>query len=96
VQPVGHRRTPGLCKGATSFLGGDRISVPVAPAEGAVNPMNTYDLMQGMVYRHMSRQTDPYCVRVMSMLTINQLPSGYANESPRTFLGRPRRGFVAA
>jgi hypothetical protein len=58
--------------------------------------MNTYDPMQGMVYRHMTRQPDPFCVPVMSTLTINQLPSGYANGSPRTFLGRPRRGSVAA
>ena len=58
--------------------------------------MKTYDPMQGMVYRHMARQADPYSVPVTSMPSINQLPMGYANQSPRTYLRRTRRTFPAA
>ncbi len=58
--------------------------------------MKTYDPMQGMVYRHMARQADPYCVPVISMPSINELPRGYANQSPRTYLRRSRPSFPAA
>jgi hypothetical protein len=58
--------------------------------------MKTYDPMQGMVYRHMAREADPYSVPVMSTLSISQLPTGYANRSPRTYLGRKRHTSPAA
>ena len=58
--------------------------------------MNTYDPMEGIVYLRMTRQTDPCCVPVTGTRSINRLPAGYANGSPRTFLGRPRRTPPAA
>jgi hypothetical protein len=58
--------------------------------------MNTYDPMKGWVYRHMAPQTDPYCVTVSSTRSVNQLPTGDANGSPRTYLGRTRRTSPAA
>ncbi len=58
--------------------------------------MNTYDPMDRIVYRHMDQQGDPHSVPVMSMRTLSQLPSGYANRSPRTYLGRTGRSPQAA
>ncbi len=58
--------------------------------------MKTYDPMHGMVYRHVARQTDPYCVPVASTPRTNELPQGYANQSPRTYLRRTRATFPAA
>ncbi len=58
--------------------------------------MNIYDPRDGIVYRHMNRQRDPYSVPVTSTPRINQLPSGYANGSPRTYLGGSRRLTTAA
>ena len=58
--------------------------------------MNTYDPMGRMVYRHMARETDPYFVPVATMPHISELPRGYANGSPRTYLGRARHTRPAA
>ncbi len=57
--------------------------------------MNIYDPMDRIVYRHMDQQRD-YSVPVMSIRSVNQLPSGYANGSPRTYLGRTGRRPQAA
>lgn len=58
--------------------------------------MNIYDPMDRIVYRHMDAQQDPCTVPVMSTRSIDRLPSGYANGSPRTYLGRSRRPNQAA
>jgi hypothetical protein len=58
--------------------------------------MKTYDPMQGMVYRQMAREADPYSVPVVSRHSISQMPTGYANGSPRTCLGRKRHTSPAA
>jgi hypothetical protein len=58
--------------------------------------VNTYDPMDRIVYRHMDQQRDPYSVPVVSTRSLNQLPSGYANHSPRTYLGRTGRSPQAA
>ena len=50
--------------------------------------MNTYDPMERIVYRHMDQRWGSYPVPVMSTPKTNQLPSGYANRSPQTYLGR--------
>ena len=58
--------------------------------------MITYDPMDRIVYRHMDQRRDSYPVPVMSTPRMNQLPSGYANHSPRTYLGRILRTTQAA
>ena len=58
--------------------------------------MNVYDPMDRIVYRHMDPQQTPHVIPVTSTRSINQLPSGYANGSPRTYLGRSRRPNQAA
>ena len=58
--------------------------------------MNVYDPMDRIVYRHMDQQRDPWSVPVMSTRSTSQLPSGYANASPRTYLGRAGRSPLAA
>jgi hypothetical protein len=58
--------------------------------------VNVYDPMDSIVYRHMDSQQDPHAVPVTSTRRINRLPSGYANGSPRTYLGRTRRASQAA
>ena len=58
--------------------------------------MNTYDPMDCIVYRHMDQHRDPFSVPVTSTRSINRLPSGYANGSPRTYLRRTRRMTPAA
>ena len=63
---------------------------PGASRGGAEDAMRTYDPTNGMVYRHMGRPTDPHFVPVTSTSTVNKLPRGYANGSPRTYLGRTR------
>jgi hypothetical protein len=50
--------------------------------------MNTYDPMNYIVYRHMSRETDPYAVPVRSGRSCAQLPTEYANRSLKTRLTR--------
>jgi hypothetical protein len=61
-----------------------------------VDIVKVYDPMDSIVYRHMVSQPDPYAVPVTSPRCINRLPSGYANGSPRTYLGRTRRTNQAA
>ena len=58
--------------------------------------MNVYDPMDSIVYRRMDQQRDPYAVAITSTRSIDRLPSGYANGSPRTYLGRTRRTNQAA
>jgi hypothetical protein len=53
--------------------------------------MNTYDPMARIVYRHLDQRRDAYVVPVMTIPTVNQLPSGYANRSVPTYLGRTHR-----
>jgi hypothetical protein len=63
--------------------------------------MNTYDPADYIVYVHMARQATPRVTPAWSTGTSDRLPSGYANESPRTRLrgcifvgppaGKPRR-----
>jgi hypothetical protein len=50
--------------------------------------MNTYDPMNCIVYRHLTRETDPYAVPITSGRSCAQLPSEYANKSSRTRLTR--------
>ena len=54
--------------------------------------MNTYDPANGMVYRHMTRESDPYAVPVTTTRSSGRLPAGYSNSSPRTRLTVPRPG----
>jgi hypothetical protein len=56
-----------------------------------VDIVNIYDPMDGIVYRHMDQHRDPYSIQITSSPRINQLPAGYANGSPRTYLRRSRR-----
>jgi hypothetical protein len=58
--------------------------------------MNTYDPMNGMVYRHVCGRSDPYRPPDASMPRVSPLPRDYANGSPRTYLGRTRRASLAA
>jgi hypothetical protein len=58
--------------------------------------VNIYDPMDRIVYRHMDQERDPYAVPITSTRRISQLPSGYANGSPRTSLRRGRRIAPAA
>ena len=46
--------------------------------------MNTYDPANGIVYRHMTRESDPYAIPVTR--SSGRLPAGYSNSSPRTCL----------
>ncbi len=57
--------------------------------------MNIYDPMDRIVYRHLDQQRDS-SVGMTSMVSVNPLPRGYANRSPRTYLGRSRRASQAA
>ena len=52
--------------------------------------MNLYDPMDRIVYRHLDTLADAFAVPVTSTRTTHRLPSGYANGSPRTYLGRTR------
>jgi hypothetical protein len=54
--------------------------------------VNTYDPANGMVYRHMTRESDPYAVVVSSTRSCGRLPDGYSNSSLRTRLPAPRPG----
>ena len=53
--------------------------------------MNTYDPMDRIVYRHVDQQLAVYSVPVATAPSTTPLPSGYANGSPRTYLGRAGR-----
>jgi hypothetical protein len=61
-----------------------------------VDIVNIYDPRDAITYRHMDQHRDPYSVPATSSPRINRLPEGYANGSPRTFLGRSRRLSSAA
>jgi hypothetical protein len=54
--------------------------------------VNTYDPANGMVYRHTTRESDPYAVPVTATRSCGQLPIGYSNRSPRTRLTARRPG----
>jgi hypothetical protein len=56
--------------------------------------VNTYDPANGLVYRHMVRETDPYAIPVTSSRSSDRLPAGYSNSSPRTRLSSRRMGAV--
>jgi hypothetical protein len=53
--------------------------------------VSTHDPAERIVYVHMARETDPYCVPLISGRTCNRLPVGYANKSVRTRLKRTGR-----
>jgi hypothetical protein len=54
--------------------------------------VNTYDPMDRIVYRHLdTRHMDSTLLQVLPTVDVAQLPAGYANGSPRTYLGRARR-----
>lgn len=55
--------------------------------------MNTYDPMDRITYRHVEAQ--PGLVTTPPV-AVHRLPVGYANGSPRTYLGRTRRPAQAA
>ena len=56
-----------------------------------VDIVNTYDPMDRIVYRHLdSRGTVP-SHPIAGGSAVHRLPSGYANGSPRTYLGSSRR-----
>jgi hypothetical protein len=61
-----------------------------------VDDVNIYDPRDGIVYRHLDQRPDTYSAPVRSTPVTHQLPSGYANGSPRTYLGRSRRMTSAA
>jgi hypothetical protein len=48
--------------------------------------MNTYDPADSIVYVHMAPQADPWSVPLIETRRCNPLPTGYANQSPRTRL----------
>jgi hypothetical protein len=55
--------------------------------------VNTYDPAHDVVYVHMSRETDPYCIPVDIGRRCTRLPVGYANRSLRTRLAGHRLHF---
>jgi hypothetical protein len=50
--------------------------------------VNTYDPMDRIVYRHLDSRG---AVPSRGSSPVHALPSGYANGSPRTYLGSTRR-----
>jgi hypothetical protein len=58
--------------------------------------VNTYDPMDGIVYRHVDQQRALPSGAFLDASTLNPLPSGYPNASPRTYLGSSRRHTEAA
>lgn len=91
--------TPTLTRaaGASAVLSSRKCSPPSERRSGQMRPrdgihrgpaLNTYDPMDCIVYHHMARETDPYAVPVTSGRWCAQLPSEYANRSPRTRLRR--------
>jgi hypothetical protein len=56
-----------------------------------VDVVNTYDPMDGIVYRHMIPQGTVCSVPITGTPPIHRLPTGYANGSPRTYLRAGRR-----
>jgi hypothetical protein len=61
-----------------------------------VDIVNIYDPMDRIVYRHLDQRRHSYSVATTSADTVNQMPSGYANSSPRTYLRPTRRTSQAA
>jgi hypothetical protein len=61
-----------------------------------VDNVNIYDPRDGIVYRHLDPRPDTWSAPIVSTPATHQLPSGYANGSPRTYLGRSRRVSSAA
>jgi hypothetical protein len=61
-----------------------------------VDFMNTYDPMDRMVYRHVGQPRDVASRPAVGTDEVTRLPIGYANGSPRTYLGRGRRTTEAA
>jgi hypothetical protein len=91
--------TPTLTRaaGASAVLSGrmcppptERRSGPIRPQDGIDRgpTLNIYDPMDCIVYHHMAREADPHAVPVTSGRSCAQLPSEYANRSPRTRLRR--------
>jgi len=58
--------------------------------------VNTYDPMDRIVYRHLASHPLPTSVAPSVASPVALLPGGYANSSPRTYLGRTRRSASAA
>jgi hypothetical protein len=58
--------------------------------------VNIYDPMDRIVYRHLDTQPAPIAAPAPTTDTAVRLPSGYANGSPRTYLGRAARPLQAA
>ena len=50
--------------------------------------MNIYDPLDSMVYQHLPRQSATDSGPATAAASVYRLPLGYANESPRTRLGR--------
>ena len=48
--------------------------------------VNTYDPADSIVYVHMARESDPWSPPVIRTQRCTTLPTGYANQSPRTRL----------
>ena len=91
--------TSGLTRaaGVSAVLSSRKCSPPTERRPEQIRPrngiyrgptLNTYDPMDCIVYHHMARETDPYAVPVTSGRSCTQLPSEYANGSPRTRLRR--------
>jgi hypothetical protein len=53
-----------------------------------VGLVNTYDPMDCIVYRHLDARTGSRSAADAAARSMNELPSGYANDSPRTHLRR--------
>ena len=58
--------------------------------------MNTYDPMDGIVYRHLDQRPDLSSAAPASTPRVHHLPVGYANLSPGTYLRSSRRLTPAA
>jgi len=53
--------------------------------------VNIYDPMDRIVYRHMDSRAAAPSGPIADGPSVHRLPSGYANGSPRTYLGSTRR-----
>ena len=58
--------------------------------------MNTYDPAGGIAHVHMASQSDPWSQPVIKARRCNTLPTGYANQSPRTRLRSDTRSARAS
>lgn len=87
--------TPGWITGARSAPVPERfVNERLCEGQGA-DTMRTYDPMHGMVYRTMGAPTPIRTSPTTGTPAVTPLPSGYANASPRTFLGRSRQAGAA-